>query len=318
MSGNVVTDWHLGHVVRNSANKMTAWNIGEAISEEEVQRHKNCAAILYEAIPGSPYAHLQERHAAFMEATSRLLDPNNDSQRTRHIAELLPPLVDGVLSSLRAFDDRTAHSLSRRYGKDSPEVEKFKESLSFEYDNEFAYRFMYKLRNYSQHCGVPELAGNVRGYLSESGERCRDVSVTFDSVKLLDRYDGWGVQVKRELQAIKGEFDAIEMLNRMMLSCSRVYAKLITSRAAELKEAADCIAALDRSPEGVDSVPAIFGLNRAEWLDPNGVRNPVLNFVRVDLVMLAEQTLRDAAVLLEHPRDGGHPPTSRSSDTGGT
>ncbi|MGW0988475.1 hypothetical protein ACWD46_19970 [Streptomyces sp. NPDC002486] len=309
MSGNVVTDWHLGHVVRNAENKMTAWNIGEPISAEEVQKHKDHAAILHEAIPGSPYAHLQERHTAFMEAASKLLDPGMDSQRTKQIADSLPLLVDGILSSLRAFDDRTAHSLSRRYGKGSPEVEKFKQSLSFEYDNEFAYRFMYKLRNYSQHCGVPELSGNARGYLSENGERRKEVSVTFDSVKLLGQYDGWGAQVKRELQAIQGQFDAIETLNRMMLSCSRIYAQLLISRADELKEAADYIAGLDRSPEGVYSVPAFFGLNRAEWQNPGGSRNPVLNFVRVDLVRLLEESLKDAAVVLEHPRMGGHPPT---------
>lgn len=284
MPGEAVTDWHLGHVIRNAENKMTAWNIGESISAEDVQKHKECVAALHEALPGSPYAHLQERQVAFMEAASGLLEPDTDSRQTRLIADSLPTLVDGILSSLRAFDDRTSHSLSRRYGKGSPEVEKFKESLSFEYDNEFAYRFMYKLRNYSQHCGAPELDGNVRGYLSATGERCKEISVTFDSVKLLEQYDGWGAQVKRELHGIQGKFDAVEILNRMMLSCSRIYANLLILRADEPKEAADYIAGLDRSPDGVDTVPAFFGLNREEWQNPEGVRNPVLNFVRVDLV----------------------------------
>lgn len=59
------------------------------------------------------------------------------------------------LSAFRQFLDHTETRLKREY-KEFPEVfNRFKERASSAYDNEFAYRFIYKLRNFSQHCGIP-------------------------------------------------------------------------------------------------------------------------------------------------------------------
>ncbi|MFJ4440006.1 hypothetical protein [Streptomyces sp. NPDC088923] len=303
-------EWHLGHIVRNAKNKIIEWNIGDAIDTKKVEKHRECATLLRETFPDSPYAHLREKVTLFKETVANLWNPKADSAEIKQIVDSLPLMLDGTLSALRAYDDRTSHALSRRFGKNSHEVLNFKESLSSEYDNEFAYRFMYKLRNYSQHCGVPELSGGVRGYLSEGGEIHKDVSITFDSLKLVDRYDGWGKKVRQELLEIDGEFDAIETVNRMMLSCSRTYGKLLIARNHELADAAEYILSLDASPEGTEYVPALFGLRPTEWLneDAESEKNWSLAFVRVDLALLLDIALKDASTVLNYPRISGQPP----------
>jgi hypothetical protein len=57
----------------------------------------------------------------------------------------------------RCFLDHTETTLKRRFGKESETVKKWKEATSRCYDKSFAYRFMYHLRNYGQHVGVPPL-----------------------------------------------------------------------------------------------------------------------------------------------------------------
>src|SRR5205823_3022484 len=56
------------------------------------------------------------------------------------------------LASIRAFLDHSETALIRRYGKGSAEFDAFRLAKAREYDEHFAYRFLYALRNYAQHC----------------------------------------------------------------------------------------------------------------------------------------------------------------------
>ena len=51
------------------------------------------------------------------------------------------------LSSVRTFLDHTETKLKTVYGSNSVQVNKFKKKCSVEYDSNFSYRFLYKLRN---------------------------------------------------------------------------------------------------------------------------------------------------------------------------
>ena len=59
------------------------------------------------------------------------------------------------LSSMRTYLDYTETRMIREHGKDSESYQKFKQYTHEAYDGSFAYRFLYKLRNYAQHCGLP-------------------------------------------------------------------------------------------------------------------------------------------------------------------
>jgi len=64
-------------------------------------------------------------------------------------------LMLNFLSAFRTFLDHTQTNLDRTYGKESENFKIFKKTRSSYYDNYFSYRFLDKLRNYSQHMGMP-------------------------------------------------------------------------------------------------------------------------------------------------------------------
>ena len=67
------------------------------------------------------------------------------------------------LASIRFFLDFTETRVKRRFGKTSQQAQSFKRACSSAFDNTFAYRFLYKLRNYAQHCGLPVGPLDIRG-----------------------------------------------------------------------------------------------------------------------------------------------------------
>jgi hypothetical protein len=63
------------------------------------------------------------------------------------------------LLGFRAFLDHVQAHLSELFGKSSEEIHKFKEVTNRAFDSHFGYRFLYRLRNYTQHCGFSARMG---------------------------------------------------------------------------------------------------------------------------------------------------------------
>ncbi len=64
-------------------------------------------------------------------------------------------VVFNLLSSYKFFLDSSETFLKRKFGKDSKETLQFIKMTNFYFDNSFAYRFLSKLRHYTQHIGFP-------------------------------------------------------------------------------------------------------------------------------------------------------------------
>ena len=92
-------------------------------------------------------------------------------------------LCRAFLLAFKTYLDHTQTSLSHTFGKDSEALMAFKEGTHQAYDNSEAYRFVYQLRNYSQHCEnvVHTFAGSIQGYAMPS---CY-------SATLLAEFDDW-------------------------------------------------------------------------------------------------------------------------------
>lgn len=77
-------------------------------------------------------------------------------------------LVLNYTSSFKFFLDNGATYLKRKYGKDSQIVSDYLQLCSKHYDENFAYRFLTNLRDYSMHIGFP-LTG--LGFKAEKNEK---------------------------------------------------------------------------------------------------------------------------------------------------
>ena len=151
-------------------------------------------------------------------------------------------LIINYLSSCRTFLDHTEFKLKRVYGEKSQRFIVFKTATALEYDNNFSYRFLYKLRNYTQHCGMP--LGGIKFSSKEepefSGNITNTLSIYFDRNRLLE-FDKWGSPVEEELRKLPTECDIIPYIQEFKKSLDRLNLVLIKDNIAKLIESAEKI-----------------------------------------------------------------------------
>jgi hypothetical protein len=116
-------------------------------------------------------------------------------------------LFINFLSSFRAYIDYIATYLKRKYGHTSEHASAFERCTNYFFDEFFAYRFLYKLRNYSQHCGFPISVVNYSARQEKEFDNIKaTLELLFDRDELLKNYSEWG-KVKKDLQAEEAQFD---------------------------------------------------------------------------------------------------------------
>lgn len=127
------------------------------------------------------------------------------------------------LSSIRTYIDHAETNFKKKYGKESFEFLELKKFLSSFYDKSFAYRFLYKLRNYAQHCGLPIEAIHYK--INSDKDLNRVVSrlkIEFQRDQLLTKYDSWGKTIKEELTELPETFEAIPLFSEMIHNITEI------------------------------------------------------------------------------------------------
>ncbi len=119
------------------------------------------------------------------------------------------------LSSIKTFLDHIETHIHRTFGESSSEFTEFKKMLSVFYDNSFAYRFFYELRNYSQHCGLPIDNVSFTTEYERSINRIKGtLQVKFNRDSLLTNHKKWK-KVKADLVKLDDEFDVTPLIWEM-------------------------------------------------------------------------------------------------------
>ncbi len=140
--------------------------------------------------------------------TSHVLEPNI----LEDISLNSNRLILNFLSIYKTFIDHAAAMLVREFGNDSNEFKQFKSFLSQKYENEFFYRFLYKFRNYCQHCGMPNLSYKVSIERQPDNSYEYSLTLSLSSKELLNKYNGWGTFVREVLLSQPEAFDIHPLL----------------------------------------------------------------------------------------------------------
>jgi hypothetical protein len=298
VSGEAPYAWHLGSTQRRPPANPRTINVGAEVADAVHDSYRSAAELLDQALAKSPFAALQERCMDFMRATSDALEAFKAGQSTTPLTPVIRSKFDDVLSALRRFADRTAHLLSQRYGPDSEQVRVLKLAMSYEFDHEFAYRFMYHLRNYSEHRDAPIARIRQPSTLGPGGEVEHGLDVLFDSRKLLSGHN-WHRQVRADLAGINGEFSAVVTVDALLQACGRVHSKALLSQEAAITAAAATIQALAGRIATDDVLgPVLVQVRRSELI-ARQVTSPLsLTAIRTDLAEVAEIALRQAHELI--------------------
>jgi hypothetical protein len=286
--------WHLASTSRRPSAASRTFNVGPPIADAEYRSYRSHVELLEEALAKSPFAALQERCMEFMRATSDALEAFKVGNSTTPLTPVIRSKFDDVLSAFRRFTDRTAHLLSQRYGPDAREVLVLAQGMSNEFDHEFAYRFMYHLRNYSEHRGTPIARIAQASRLTPEGRIEHSLDVLLDSRKLLLDYD-WHRQVRADLARINGEFSAVVTVDALLHACGRVHCKVLLAQEADITAAATGVQALAGRIATDDISGPVLLQAKAGELTIRQVTSPLnITPIRTDLAELAKVALLQA------------------------
>ena len=138
--------------------------------------------------------------------------------------------VLNYLSSIRTFLDHSETTINRKFGADSEQFKEFKITLSSYFDNSFAYRFLYKLRDYTQHCDLPFENISLSFHFLGNNQINIGIGVSLNAQRLLSNFDGWG-RVKKDLQTNSSTLD----FNSLIIEETRII-KEISKRIISLNK----------------------------------------------------------------------------------
>jgi hypothetical protein len=138
------------------------------------------------------------------------------------------------LCSVRTFLDHSESNLKARYGEGSERIKRFDEARHQAYETVFSYRFVYRLRNYVQHCDMPLGSFSLSSTVDRATSKVtHTIGLYFDRDTLL-KYDSWGPQLEAEIRNLPSEIDIIPHL-RAMTGCIDIINQVIVRD--ELEEA---------------------------------------------------------------------------------
>jgi hypothetical protein len=138
--------------------------------------------------------------------------------RPRDAAHSVMESAINWLNATRLFLDHEETWLKRQFGEDSHEHAEFTKARSNAFDSSFAYRFLYKLRDYTTHCGLP--IGRVRLWAPSTEDRARGLSqrihFELDRDALLNDFKKWGAKVKPDLEQMPETFELLPLVHDVM------------------------------------------------------------------------------------------------------
>lgn len=192
--------------------------------------------------------------------TDYVADPSMNWVRMDEMVKEANRLILNYLCSVRVFLDHSELKLKRRHGKTSEQVTRFKETCSKSYDGELSYRFVYQLRNYVQHCGMPvgHLSLGSKFADGVSGKIEYHLELQFDRDQLLDQYDSWGKELEDEMQKLPAMFDIKPHLATMTRCIESINSVIVSDDLPELRKNAYLVKALidevGRSGKGTPTI----------------------------------------------------------------
>lgn len=134
-----------------------------------------------------------------------------------HFVMFANKLILNSLMSFKFFLDNADFYLKRKFGKTSKQATDFELLTNRIYDNSFAYRFLYKLRNYSVHLGFPlEVINFDINFNTKHPEKSKHSAKLFlNKELLLKEKDLFGAKVFNEIKERENELDLIPLINEL-------------------------------------------------------------------------------------------------------
>ena len=217
------------------------------LSDDEHRRLESVIRTLCGTLGRTAWHALQQNHHAFCTIEQALLDPADGpfashKYQPESLQIAVTTTIVNFLSSMHMYLEHTEHHLKQADKADGGDrAAAWDAARRAEYDDYFAYRFLYKFRNYVQHVGLPLHALSIEHSLKDAddiaarvlrgepplveGETSHDatVSIALCAVPsdLLQEFRT-GAQLKSDLESLTTDIDLSEQIHVGMECLTRL------------------------------------------------------------------------------------------------
>jgi hypothetical protein len=220
-------------------------DLGRYLSDTEAESYLRALSLLRDHHKAAALIEITRRNLKAFSSTKlergRLIPDRGKHSTIQRESEIeMNRLFLNFLTSVRQFLDHTETRLKRLY-EHSPDVyETFRDQTIKAFDRSLAYRFLYKLRNFSQHCGAPiGIVEHESKAIGKSGVVSHQLHLLFNAPQLLlEGGDTWG-PVKRDLERINGVFPIDPLPEAAMKELEEIWERVRSAEKPHLAKAAD-------------------------------------------------------------------------------
>jgi hypothetical protein len=171
---------------------------------------------------------------------------------------LLTRHVSNFLASGSLFLTNSEVQLGKVFGESSEEINLWNDYRRTLHLNSFAYRFIYELRNFSQHYGLPLSGLKFQINNMAKGSRSIDLTIYVCKKDLLEDNFNWK-RLKKEIEALGEQTDIVPLLNEYNEILGKLFQKYIELFAEKLLVCSKYINTFRKTfkiPEGI--LPMLF------------------------------------------------------------
>lgn len=228
-------EWSISDIAFDPEQGISITHVRNLIDEEYedlLSAHQN----LTSWIGRTTFSILVENYRAFTSIVQEIQDQviTKGESPTEPLRIRIATAIVNYLTSMKMFLDHSEVDLKRRDREDGGNrFKNWQLQCKAEYDDYFAYRFLYRFRNYILHIGLPLSALQLSSSLDRDGHPAGSVLLGESPASLVSSFDSWST-VRAELKALNAPIDLSEQISISMSCLTRISNALLKEDIPEI------------------------------------------------------------------------------------
>lgn len=155
----------------------------------------------------------------FNDLYSYIYNLENEPDNNSSVSYQANRYMMNYLAMARLFIDKIEENIKENFSTKSQEYSSFKQLTAQEYDKKFSYRFLWDLRNYTQHYGLP--IHHFRGFLDKHDRK--KVILSVSPAELIKGSYNWKPKMLAELKSRQQNINVLELIQEHIRSLEIIY-----------------------------------------------------------------------------------------------
>lgn len=244
------------------------------LNPDEYRRYQAAYKVLLDILVSNLFAYVRQSSLDFMQtvldASVAFRDGKISYTRpddTVLWGTRLRTNVLSVCSSIHHHQDQSYIAVIKKFGKDSDQHVAMKSEFANIYDNNFGYRYLYKMRNTMVHFTMMTASMNASAEM-RNGEKAGFVDMRMDRSALLEQKDHLNRKLRDELLALSEDPSVHEMVNEALPELRLTNRRVLEILYPEIESYCKTVTEFDALFEGRSGVRGLIHQQSPELRPP--------------------------------------------------